>query len=67
MPQTSPDVPVAERRRQVATILAQGVHRYRRMAQMGLPAVEPESCPQSQNGLEVSRESRLHVADGSGG
>ena len=56
-----------ERRREVASILALGVLRYRRMARLGLPATAPESRPQAENGLELSRESRLHVPDGSAG
>ena len=56
-----------ERRREVAAILALGVLRFRRIAQLGLPATPLESCPQSPNGLEVLRESRLHGADGSAG
>jgi hypothetical protein len=54
-------------RREIASILAQGILRYRRMAKLGLPAIPTESCPQAENGLELSRESRLHVADGAAG
>lgn len=61
--QLTPDA----RRREVASILAQGILRYRRMARLGLPATPPESRPQAENGLELSRESRLHVANGSAG
>lgn len=60
---TSPE----ERRREIASILALSVLRYRRMAKLGLPATPPESSPQAQNGLEVSRASRLHVVDGAAG
>ena len=56
-----------QRRREIAAILALGILRFRRMARLGLPATPPESSPQTQNRLEVSRESRLHVADGSAG
>lgn len=56
-----------ERRREVASILALGVLRFRRMARLGLPATPAGSRPQAENGLEQSRESRLHVADGSAG
>ena len=65
--QTPDSMTPDERRREVASIIALGVLRFRRMAQLGLPPTPPESCPQSQNGLEVSRESRLHVTDGSAG
>ena len=55
------------RRREIAVILAQGVLRYRRIAKLGLPTIEPKTSPQPQNCLELSGESRLHVADGSEG
>lgn len=56
-----------DRRREVASILALGVLRFRRMAKLGLPASPAESHPQAENGLELSRESRLHVAAGAAG
>jgi hypothetical protein len=56
-----------ERRREVASILALGVLRFRRKAKLGLSATPAESHPQAENGLELSRGSRLHVAAGSAG
>jgi hypothetical protein len=56
-----------ERRREVASILAMGILRFRRMAKLALAAAPPQSYPQPQNGLELSRESRLHVGGGSAG
>lgn len=56
-----------DRLREVASIIAQGVLRLRRMPNLGLSAMAPQSSPQSHNCLEVSPESRLHVADGSAG
>jgi hypothetical protein len=53
--------------REVASILARGILRYRRMARLGLSATPLESRTQAENDLELSRESRLHVADGSAG
>lgn len=55
------------RRREIASILALGILRYRRIAKLSLSATPAESRPQAENGLELSRESRLHVADGSAG
>ena len=56
-----------QRRREIAAILAQGVLRLRRLAKLGLLPSAPESYPQSQVGLELSRASRLHVGNGSAG
>lgn len=56
-----------ERRREVASILALGVLRLRRMAKLDLPMSPPKSYPQDQTRLELSRESRLHVGGGSAG
>ena len=58
----SPD----QRRHEIATILAEGVLRNYRSAKLGMSPVQ-KSYPQPQNPLEVSRESRLHVGDGSAG
>lgn len=59
----------AERRRQVASILARGVARWRRHAAHGLEAHTTssdaqESASAAENRLELSRETRLSVSDG---
>lgn len=56
-----------QRRREIAAILAQGVLCCRRMATLRPLPDSPESYPHPQNPLELSRESRLHVGDGSAG
>lgn len=63
--QTPDSMTPDERRREVASILALGIMRFRRMARLGLPTTPPESHPQTENDLELLRQSRLHVADGS--
>ena len=57
----------AERRRQVASILARGVGRWRRRVNAtGISDVQ-ESPPAAENRLELSRETRLSVSDGTRG
>ncbi len=56
-----------QRRRAVAAILAQGVLRYRRVAKLALQAVNPDSSPQCEKGLDLPAETRLSVANGAGG
>ena len=63
-PQT--DFSAADRRREVAAVLAKGLARWRRRAKVGglLPHAEKlgESCPQGEKGLEVDGDLRLSVA-----
>lgn len=57
----------AERRRQVASILARGVVRWRRRVKtIGISDAQ-ESPPAAENRLELSRETRLSVSDGTRG
>lgn len=57
----------AERRREVASILARGVVRWRRHVEAtGISDVQ-ESVPAAINRLELSRETRLSVSDGTRG
>jgi hypothetical protein len=56
----SPDLLPAERRREVATILARGITRWRTRIQPILP-VPPESPESPENGLEVPARKRLSV------
>ena len=55
----SPD----DRRREVASILAKGVIRWRQRAKTARLKHAPESAPPAENGLEVSAETRLSVSD----
>lgn len=57
----------AERRRQVASILARAVIRRRRQAKRCGLIDAQESAPASENRLELSRETRLSVSDGTRG
>lgn len=57
----------AERRRQVASILARGVARWRRNARATTISDAQESAPTAENCLELSRETRLSVSDGTRG
>ncbi len=57
----------AERRRQVASILARGVTRWRRQARATTISDAQESAPVTENRLELSRETRLSVSDGTRG
>jgi hypothetical protein len=57
----------AERRRQVASILARGVVRWRRQAKLTRLIDAQESAPAAENRLELSRETRLSVSDGTRG
>jgi hypothetical protein len=57
----------AERRRQVASILARGVMRWRRQAKSTAIIDAQESAPTGRNPLELSRETRLSVSDGTRG
>lgn len=53
----------AERRRQVASILARGVVRWRRHVKAAGISDSQESPPAAENRLELSRETRLSVSD----
>ena len=55
------------RRREVAAILARGVHRWRRRARATGIIDAPESAPNCETGLELSGETRLSVSDGARG
>lgn len=57
----------AERRRQVASILARGVIRFRRQAKSAAISDAQKSAPAAENRLELSRETRLSVSDGTRG
>lgn len=57
----------AERRRQVASILARGVIRWRRRANATGISDAQESPPAAENRLELSRKTRLSVSDGTRG
>ena len=56
-----------ERRRRVALILARGVVRWRRRAKSSATIDAQESAPAGENRLELSRETRLSVSDGTRG
>ncbi len=57
------DLPPAERRREVAAILARGVLRLRRIARFGGIMHAEESLPERENGLELSGEMRLSLSE----
>lgn len=57
----------AERRRQVASLLAHGVIRWRRQAKSTAIMHAQKSAPAAENRLELSRETRLSVSDGTRG
>lgn len=56
------DLTAEQRRRQLAAILAQGVFRYRRAAQ--LVAESGQFSPPRDTGLDVVSETRLTVSEG---
>ncbi len=56
-----------ERAKAIASLLARGVIRARDARQAAAKLAAPESYPQSQIPLELSVETRLSVATGSGG
>lgn len=58
---TQPTLSPADRRRQVASILAKGVIRWHRQARTAGVIDAQESPPKRENGLELSRETRLSV------
>ena len=66
---THTDAPLepAERRKQVASILARGVIRWRRQAKSTAIIDAQESAPPGENRLELSRKTRLSVSDGTRG
>ncbi len=66
---THTDAPLepAERRKQVASILARGVIRWRRQAKSTAIIDAQESAPTGENRLELSRKTRLSVSDGTRG
>lgn len=57
----------AERRQEVASILARGVIRWRRRAKSAAIFDVQESSPAAEKRLELSRETRLSVSDGTRG
>ena len=57
----------AERRRQVASILAKGVIRWQRRAKSAGIIDVQESPPGRETGLAISGETRLSVSDGTRG
>lgn len=57
----------AERRRQVASILARGVVRWHRHVKSTTTSDAQKSRPAAENRLELSRETRLSVSDGTRG
>ncbi|MGE0479942.1 MAG: hypothetical protein AB7Q17_05655 [Phycisphaerae bacterium] len=57
----------SERRQQVASILARGVIRQRRQAKLTRLVDAQKSAPAAENPLELSRETRLSVSDGTRG
>ncbi len=57
----------ADRRRQVASILARGVMRWRRHVKSTVISEARKSSPSAENRLELSRETRLSVSDGTRG
>ena len=57
----------ADRRREVASILAKGVVRWHRTTQTANHRDAQESSPIRENGLELSRETRLSASDGTRG
>jgi hypothetical protein len=63
------DAPIspAERRRQIASILARGVIRLRRHVKATTIVDAQDSSPTAKNRLELSRETRLSVSDGTRG
>jgi hypothetical protein len=64
---TEPTLSPADRRRQVASILARGVIRWRRRAKSAGIIDAKKSPPGRETGLELSRETRLSVSDGTRG
>jgi hypothetical protein len=52
----------AERQREIASILARGVIRWRRRAKAGAIIDAPESRRNRENRLELSRRTRLSVS-----
>jgi len=60
-PKPPPDLSPAERRREVASILARGVKRWRRRAKAA-GIIDAQKSPSSgETRLELSRETRLSV------
>lgn len=57
----------SERRRQVASILARGVIRWRRQARLSTTSDAQVSAPEAETRLELSRKTRLSVSDGTRG
>ena len=57
----------AERRRQVASILARGAIRWRRHVKSTAISDARESSPSAENRLKLSLETRLSVSDGTRG
>jgi len=56
-------LPPADRRREVASILAKGVVRWHRTTQTAGHLDAQESSPRRKIGLELSRETRLSVVN----
>ncbi len=63
----APSMPADERRREVVAILARGILRLRRVAQIGVRSDAPKSQDLRENGLELPDETRLSVSDGTRG
>jgi hypothetical protein len=57
----------ADRRREVASLLAKGVVRWHRTARAGGKLDAQKSSPGREIGLELFRETRLSVVDGTRG
>ena len=57
----------AERRQELASILARGVIRLRRQAKSTAISDAQESAPAVESRLELSRKTRLSVSDGTRG
>ena len=61
------DLSPTDRRREIASILAKGVTRWRRRAKAAGIIDAQESTPGRETGLELSRGTRLSVVDGTRG
>ena len=57
----------ADRRREIAAVLAKGLARWRRRAKAGGFMHAQESCPDRKNRLDLPGQTRLSVSDGTRG
>lgn len=64
---TEPALSPADRRRQVASILAKGIIRWRRRAKAAGIIHAEKSPPSPETGLELPDQTRLSVSDGTRG